>query len=205
MSESSSLKIQDHNRKANLSEEDTDSSCVGSDHQTTIFYPYNPHIRTVQQVIGSHVYDPRGKSNAAIQTRTVDALSPVVPQWNSIAPQIVTLLIKEKVRWTGVELFQRAQVPLAENFTTVLISVEDLSHPSLFNLCCTDISPTSGPAFIEIVEGHLKLQMDFEQRLGQLKVPYNKVPQVGASIGMSGNDHSAGTLGGYMWNFLFYF
>lgn len=179
MSESSSPKVLDHNRKANLNEEDTDSSSIDSNHQTTIFYPYNPHIRTVQQVISSHVYDPRGKSNAAIRTSTVDSLSPVVPQWNSIAPQIVTLLLKEKVRWTGIELFQRAQVPLAENFITVLISVEDLSHPSLlniaklsFNLCCTDISPTSGPAFIEIVEGHFKLQMDFEQRLGQLKVSY---------------------------------
>lgn len=40
--------------------------------------------------------------------------------------------------------------------------------------------------------------MDFEQRLGQLKVPYNKVPQMGASIGVSGNDYSAGTLGGYV-------
>ena len=205
MSESSSPKLLAHYRKANLSEEDTDSSSIGSDHRTAIFYPYNPHVRTVQQVIGSHVYDPRGKSNAAIQTRTVDSLSSMVPQWNSIAPQIVTLLLKAKVRWTGVELFQRAQVPSAENFTTVLISVEDLSHPSLlniaklsFDLCCTDSSPTSGPAFIEIVEGHLKLQMDFEQRLGQLKVPYNKVPQMGASIGVSGNDHSAGTLGGYV-------
>lgn len=146
MSESSSPKLLDHNRKANLSGE-TDSSSAGSDYQTSIFYPYNPHIRTIQQVIGLHVYDPRGKSNAALQTRTVDPLSPVVPQWNSIAPQIVTLLLEDEVRWTGIELFQRAQVPLAKSFTTVLISVEDLSHPSLlniakhsFSLCCTDIS-----------------------------------------------------------------
>lgn len=40
--------------------------------------------------------------------------------------------------------------------------------------------------------------MDFEQWLGQLKVPYNKVPQMGASIGLSGNDHAAGSLGGYV-------
>lgn len=205
MSGSSSPKALDYYRKANLSEEDTDATSIASDHQTNIFYPYNPHIRTIQQVIGWQVYDPRGKFIAAIQTRTVDSLSPMVSQWNSIAPQIVTLLFKENVKWTGVELFQRGQAPLVENFTTVLISVEDLSHPSLaniakrvFKLCCTNISPTSSPPFIEILEGHLKLQMDFEQRLGQLKVPYNNVPQMGASIGVSGNNHSAGTLGGYV-------
>lgn len=53
-------------------------------------------------------------------------------------------------------------------------------------------------AFIEIVEGSLQLQMDFEQLLGPLKVPYNRVPQMGASIGVSNNNYSAGTLGGYV-------
>lgn len=53
-------------------------------------------------------------------------------------------------------------------------------------------------AFIEIVEERLQPKMDFEQLLGPLKVPYNRVPQIGASIGVSNSNYSAGKLGGYV-------
>lgn len=46
------------------------------------------------------------------------------------------------MKWTAVELFDRAQVPSAENFTTVLNTVEDIKHSSItiiaehsFKLC----------------------------------------------------------------------
>lgn len=48
------------------------------------------------------------------------------------------------------------------------------------------------------MEGRLQFQMDFEFERGPLKVPYNKIPQIGASIGVNENDLSAGTLGGYV-------
>lgn len=42
------------------------------------------------------------------------------------------------------------------------------------------------------------MEFELEQRLGPLKIPYNKVPQMEASIGISGNDSSAGTLGSFV-------
>lgn len=128
-------------QKENISDE-IDPSSTSSDYPTTLFHPYNPHAKTVQEVIGSHVYDPQGKNPAAIQTRTVNPSDPIVSQWNDIAPQIITLLKDERVQWVAVELFKRAQVPSPESFTTVLVTVEDIRHPSLtiiaeksFQLC----------------------------------------------------------------------
>lgn len=40
--------------------------------------------------------------------------------------------------------------------------------------------------------------MDFKQQFEQLKVLYNKVPQMKISISMRENDYSAKTLSGYL-------
>jgi hypothetical protein len=109
----------------------TDPSSTSSDHAVSIFFPDNPHNKTVQEASGTHVYDPNGHHPAIIRTRTLDPLSPLVSSWDIVAPRIIKRLIQHQVKWTAVELFQRSQIPSREQYTTVLITVEDSSHSSL--------------------------------------------------------------------------
>ncbi|KMP02047.1 hypothetical protein CIHG_05396 [Coccidioides immitis H538.4] len=165
-----------------------------------IVYPRDPHGILISELPLMGHFVQRGEGLAPVLTFPVNRDHPIVARWREVAREIIAKLDNARLKWAGVECFQRRQLQQKrKNFddTTVVITLEKLPSSSFDKKkLLEDIHMLSGGLFVELIEG--RICPGYHYRELPPKTGYELQPSMGASIGSIASSEVTGTLGGYV-------